>query len=288
MENRLHERIPEAWYKQACYQSPDWLWFVDHDGSEPLGVAPAENAGAPLSGWVYPADLPVLERACLLLAHDRIRFTLSFRVVLRSGTLLWLEGKGYPSDEDGHAVIAARDITAYKEQEERLSRLAYYDALTGLPNRRLFQDRFMQALYMARRYHHKLAVLYLDMDDFKQVNDTYGHAAGDKLLTVAASRLSHSIREPDTVCRLGGDEFVLLLQQFEEREDILKIGRRIVEVMGHPFEIGGRSIRITCSVGASFYPEDGGDLDSLLQGADAAMYASKQHGKNHMQCFSEP
>ncbi|AFC32751.1 diguanylate cyclase domain-containing protein [Paenibacillus mucilaginosus 3016] len=287
MENRLHGLIPEAWYPRALQQSPDWLWFVDQDGEEPLGVAPADNAGARLSGRVYAADLPELEDACVELVRDGRAFTLDFRVVLRSGRLLWLEGKGYPL-EDGHAVIAARDITAFKQQEERLSRLAYYDALTGLPNRRLFQDRFMQALYMAKRYHHKLAVLYLDMDDFKQVNDSFGHAAGDELLILAASRLSHSIREPDTVCRLGGDEFVLLLQQFEIKEDILKIGRRIGDALSQPFDIGGRGIRISSSIGASFYPDDGKDLDTLLKCADAAMYASKQRGKNRLELFSEP
>ncbi|WP_426448735.1 diguanylate cyclase domain-containing protein [Paenibacillus sp. S-38] len=287
MENRLHGQIPDNWYAGALQQSPDWLWFVDQDGSEPLGVAPAGNAGSLLSGSVYAADLAELEDACLELAKHRTAFTRAFRVMLPGGRLIWLEGRGYPLD-DGHAVIAARDITAFKQQEERLSRLAYYDALTGLPNRRLFQDRFMQAFYMARRYHHKLAVLYLDMDDFKQVNDLYGHAAGDELLILAASRLSHSIREPDTVCRLGGDEFVLLLQQFEIKEDILKIGRRILDTLTQPFDIGGLSVRISCSIGASVYPEDGPDLETLLKYADAAMYVSKQHGKNRLQLFSEP
>ncbi len=214
-----------------------------------------------------------------------------FRIFLPDGKLLWLEAKGYPLNHDGacgQAALSAKDISSYKQQEERLTRLAYHDALTGLPNRRLFHDRFTQALHIARRYHHKLALLYLDLDDFKRINDTYGHAIGDELLATAASRLSHSIREPDTICRMGGDEFVVLLQQFELREDVAKIGRRIAEVLSQPFELSGQQIAITSSIGAAFYPEDAPDADSLLQCADIAMYASKQQGKNDFQFYTQP
>jgi diguanylate cyclase len=127
----------------------------------------------------------------------------------------------------------------------------------------------------------------LDLDDFKSVNDRYGHAIGDELLVKIASRLSHSIREPDTVCRMGGDEFVLLLQQFVEKEDIVKVGGRIAAALSQPFDLCGQQITMTCSIGAAFFPDDGEEVETLLQSADAAMYASKMQGKNHFRFYSE-
>ncbi|MEK8131303.1 sensor domain-containing diguanylate cyclase [Paenibacillus filicis] len=288
MENRMHDFFPDRVYRAVVRQSPDWLWILN-DAGVPLGVSPAHQTGQTLFAIVHESDLPDVQEAWFALWRERRPFILMFRSVMPDGSLLWLEAKGYPvhSDEDGvHAAISAREITHYKQQEERLTRLAYYDPLTGLPNRRLFQDRFMQAMHIAKRYHHKLGVIYLDLDDFKRINDQYGHSIGDELLNAAASRLSHSVRDPDTVCRMGGDEFVVLVQQFDQPEDVAKIGRRISDALRQPFDIGGNQIRISSSIGAAFYPDDGMDGEALLQCADNAMYASKQLGKNQFRFFA--
>lgn len=288
MENRLPETLFDDLYQAAILQSPDWLWIFDSSGI-PVGVSPEPNAGTLLYEWVHENDMLPLQEACRQLLEQRQPFVKVFRAMLPDGTFIWLEAKGYPvtvqNSHNHHAAVVARDITALKQHEEHLIRLAYYDVLTGLANRRLLQDRFLQSLHMAKRYHSNLAVLYLDMDNFKRVNDTYGHSAGDELLIMVASRLAHSIREPDTVCRISGDEFVVLLQQFEHQEDVAKVGRRILEALSQPFDLKGLHIAITCSIGASFYPQDGSDLETLLHCADTAMYTSKQQGKNHFLFF---
>lgn len=284
MENRLPEPSFDDLYQAAILQSPDWLWIFDSSGI-PVGVTPKPNAGTLLYEWVHENDLLPLQEACRQLLEQRQPFVKVFRAIFPDDTFIWLEAKGYPvtvqDSHNLHAAIVARDITGLKQHEERLIRLAYYDALTGLANRRLFQDHFYQSLHLAKRYHSNLAILYLDMDNFKRVNDTYGHSIGDELLIMVASRLAHSIRDPDTVCRISGDEFVVLLQQFEHQEDVAKVGRRILDALSQPFNLNGLSIAISCSIGASFYPQDGLNLETLLQCADAAMYTSKQQGKNH-------
>ncbi|SDD26169.1 PAS domain S-box-containing protein/diguanylate cyclase (GGDEF) domain-containing protein [Paenibacillus sp. UNCCL117] len=290
MENRLQDSFPDRVYRAVAQQSPDWLWIFD-DAGTPIGISPKQWAGQSLYRLVHDENLEALKQACRVLLRERQPFLLMLQAVMPDGARLWLEVRGFPVHvEEGHvaAAVSARDITPYKQQEERLTRLAYYDALTGLPNRRLFQDRFMQAMHIAKRYHHKLGILYIDLDDFKRINDKYGHSVGDELLTAAASRLSHSIRDPDTVCRMGGDEFVVLVQQVDQTDDMIKIGRRISEALRQPFDIGGHHIRISSSIGAALYPQDGYDGETLLQCADNAMYASKQLGKNQFRFFTDP
>jgi diguanylate cyclase (GGDEF)-like protein len=187
----------------------------------------------------------------------------------------------YADREPVSIGLISRDISKHKEIEENLTRLAYYDSLTGLPNLRLFQDRYSQSLLSAKRYQRKLAVLYLDLDDFKLINDEYGHAVGDELLKTVAARLSHCVRDPDTVCRLGGDEFLILLQQFEQTEDIEKVAQRVIDALNNRFQIQHNDISITCSMGAAIYPQDGIEGEALLEIADAAMYQAKKSGKNY-------
>ncbi|CAG7647931.1 diguanylate cyclase domain-containing protein [Paenibacillus allorhizosphaerae] len=287
MDDHLSD-FADGLLRAAVQQSPDWLWIFGASGL-PVCVAPASCAGIGLYETVYESDLASVRASCDRLFSLYVPFRAAFRVVQPDGLCVWLEGSGYAflaPDGQKRAALSAKDITQYKQMEDRLTRLAYYDPLTGLPNRRLFQDRMSQALHTAKRYQHKLAVMYLDMDDFKNINDTYGHATGDELLTKVASRLSHSIREPDTVSRMGGDEFVLLLQQFLLPDDIAKIARRISNALNQPFDLNGQKITLTCSIGAAFFPEHGDDSETLLQNADAAMYASKLQGKNHFHFYS--
>ena len=187
---------------------------------------------------------------------------------------------------EGRLALSLRDVSGQRRAEERLSTLVYRDALTGLPNRRLFEDRLAIALAQAHRYRHRLAVIFLDLDRFKAVNDTLGHAAGDELLKAVSARLAESVREGDTVARLAGDEFTLLLPGIHYTEDLAAISRKLVEAVRRPFRLDGQDVRVTASGGISLYPEDGVDAEALLKKADTAMYRAKERGRDNFQLFS--
>jgi len=178
------------------------------------------------------------------------------------------------------------DITELKENEQRVTNLAYYDPLTGLPNRRLFSDRLAMALAHAHRYHTRMAVLFLDLDRFKRINDSLGHEVGDRLLQQVASRLRGCVREDDTVARQGGDEFVTLLAEIDELADATQIARRMIESLRAPIEIGGNELFVSSSIGIAVYPDDGTSEELLLRNADAAMYEAKESGRNGFRLYS--
>jgi diguanylate cyclase (GGDEF)-like protein/PAS domain S-box-containing protein len=186
----------------------------------------------------------------------------------------------------GRVAVAVRDLTRLHQAEEHMSALVYRDPLTGLPNRRLFDDRLQIALAQAHRYRHRLAVIFVDLDRFKQVNDTLGHAAGDELLKAVAGRLAACVREGDTVARLAGDEFTLLLPGIHYAEDVSVVSRKLTEALRRPFRIDGHDVRTTASGGVSLFPEDGEDAESLLRSADTAMYRAKERGRDNFQLFS--
>lgn len=186
-------------------------------------------------------------------------------------------------DEEGkvtHYIAIHEDITAQKETRERIQYMAHYDALTGLPNRALFYDRLQQALILAKRNRGGLALLFMDLDGFKKVNDTQGHQAGDLLLVEVARRLSQCIRESDTVARLGGDEFTVILNNAHEQHSVSHIAEKIIAEISRPFDLGGESAHIGISIGISRYTEDASSEDELVKNADEAMYAAKSAGKN--------
>ncbi|MBD5804924.1 Cyclic di-GMP phosphodiesterase Gmr [Azoarcus sp. Aa7] len=179
------------------------------------------------------------------------------------------------------------DITEKRLSEERIARLAYYDALTGLANRRLFEDRLENAVLLARRQNSSLAVLFIDLDRFKPVNDSLGHKAGDALLKQVAARLSGIVRDCDTTARLGGDEFGVLLagESFDRRQVTAAVAQRILDALSTPFLVEGREIATGASIGISFYPEDGSTPEVLTKHADVAMYQSKRAGRNRYRFF---
>ncbi len=178
------------------------------------------------------------------------------------------------------------DITEKKLSEERIYHLAHYDALTDLPNRTMFHSHFDQAVLRAKRTGKTLALIFLDLDGFKLINDTLGHQVGDALITEVAKRLREVVRLEDTVARLGGDEFTLLLEDLENPQDASKIAKKILDVITMPFLLEGREIVITTSIGISTYPEDGKDIATLLKHADTAMYRAKELGRNNYQFFT--
>lgn len=183
-------------------------------------------------------------------------------------------------------VWSFRDVTDWKRAEERLIELAHFDPLTGLPNRTLFQDRLRQALPQASRNGKMVALLFLDLDRFKLVNDSLGHTVGDLLLKEAAGRLARGIRKSDTVARLGGDEFILLLTNVTSVHDAAKVAQKILDDFSRPFGLQGPELFVTPSIGITLYPFDGDDIDLLLKNADTAMYRAKQLGRNNYQFYS--
>ncbi len=180
------------------------------------------------------------------------------------------------------AVSVIRDITEAQQMTERLAHAADHDALTGLPNRNLLKDRTMQAIARAQRKHEHFALLFLDLDRFKAVNDDLGHAAGDALLLNVAERLAKCVREEDTIARLGGDEFVVLLNGPTQESQAMAVANKIRESVGKPYQLGDRSASVTVSIGFSLYPAHGGDVETLLGHADHAMYRAKQHGRDQV------
>jgi diguanylate cyclase (GGDEF)-like protein/PAS domain S-box-containing protein len=179
-----------------------------------------------------------------------------------------------------------RDITERKVAQERVQYLAYYDALTGLPNRTLLQDRLAKALASARRRKDKVAFLFLDLDRFKDINDSLGHSVGDLLLQEVAERLRKFAREQDTVARLGGDEFLITLTQVKDLTDAAVAAERFINAMTAAFVVQGHSLNIGCSIGISIFPEHGADGETLIKNADAAMYSAKDIGRNNFQFFT--
>ena len=185
-----------------------------------------------------------------------------------------------------HYVGVFSDISVLKTAEENLQRLAFYDALTELPNRTLFRDRVEQELAVSHRNNLCFALIFLDLDRFKAVNDTLGHEAGDELLRLVARRLRGCIRESDTVARQGGDEFMGLLRDLRQQEDAAKVAANIVDALQRPFEVHGHAVSIGSSIGLALYPEHGRDFETLVRHADAAMYRAKQAGRGTYRFFT--
>ena len=191
-------------------------------------------------------------------------------------------------DEDGEPlefIALFSDISKRKQQEDEIRYRANYDALTGLPNRSLFNERFVQAMKLSKRENTNLSLLYIDLDGFKAVNDSYGHLMGDRVLKDVAHKLQASVRESDSVGRLGGDEFVICLPNLIDSDDANAIAGKIIRAIAKPMDIDGVRINIGASIGITCFPRDGESIECLYEQADSAMYAAKQKGKNQYCCF---
>jgi diguanylate cyclase (GGDEF)-like protein/PAS domain S-box-containing protein len=225
-------------------------------------------------------------------ASENLTGTLPSNSVLirRDGREVFIEDSVAPiHDREGAvtgAVIVFRDVSAARAQSEQMAHLAEHDSLTGLPNRLLFCDRVGQALSLARRHGGQAAVLFLDLDGFKQINDSLGHAAGDKLLQSVAKRLLACVRDPDTVSRYGGDEFAVLLQDVHRHQDAAATARRVLRALGDVYSVDGQQVHVTASIGMSIYPHDGFDAEMLIKNADTAMYRAKKNGCQSCEFYS--
>ena len=194
---------------------------------------------------------------------------------------------GVSIDRKWHTICIVRDVTERKQYEERIRHLANYDNLTGLPNRMLFYDRLSQAINLAQRNRHELALLYLDLDRFKSVNDARGHDAGDAVLKGAADRIQAQVRESDTVARIGGDEFAVILPRIASPQDAAIVAGKIIDALCASFPASDAEhgkIEIGSSIGIAMFPKDGEDIDALFKAADAAMYKAKQSGNSLCFC----
>jgi diguanylate cyclase (GGDEF)-like protein len=197
----------------------------------------------------------------------------------------WVQIRGRPTHEGG-TVLVHEDVTRWRRAERQLRHLATHDALTGLPARRHFESRLMQILKAAERNRHDVAVMFVDVDYFKQVNDTYGHGTGDQVLTIVAKRLRSALRDHDIVSRISGDEFSIVLENTGGTEDIAATAARILTDVSAPIEVPGGTIEQTVSLGIGRYPEDARDIKGLMRCADEACYAAKHSGRNKARFYS--
>lgn len=264
------------------YFNSAWLDFTGHPLSAELG-----------NGWtrgIHPEDLDACVTAYLEAFRARRAFNQEYRLRHRDGSYHWVADHGKPwFDRQGQFagyIGTLFDIQRIKNAEARMEFLAHHDPLTKLPNRLLLEDRIERALARARRDGHEAAVLFIDLDRFKTVNDTLGHALGDQLLQSFAQRLRGCVREADTVGRIGGDEFVVVIPDLREVNAALPIAQKILDAMANDFALGEHSVRITPSIGISAFPQDGRDAQTLIAHADAAMYKAKDNGRNNIQLFS--
>ena len=217
------------------------------------------------------------------ISHER-------QLLRKDGSLIWVKhatslARGR-NGEPTHLITVAEDISERKRAEEQLTQLAHFDVLTGLPNRILFFDRLEHALSEAKRNQSWAAVMFVDLDRFKHINDTLGHAAGDDLLQQVAERLKESVRASDTVGRLGGDEFAIVLSNLANAVDADAPARKIIARFNEPFRLSGAEHLVTASIGIALFPDDSTDQNALIKNADVAMYRAKEEGRNAYKFFS--
>ena len=256
---------------------------------------PREEAeGRPLSQVLRIIDAVTREPAPNPLAQaielDRVfGLTPNCLLISRGGAETAIEDSASPIHDRGGLVIGAviifRDVGEARARAQQALHLAHHDALTALPNRALLDDRLTRAMAAARRHRYRLAVLFLDLDRFKRVNDSRGHVAGDRLLQSVARRLVACVRDSDTVSRQGGDEFVVLLSEIAHADDAAVSAKKIGAALAAPHEVGGDHLELTATIGISVYPDDGPDAETLVRHADAAMYCAKNRGRNSYQFF---
>jgi len=286
----------------------DWEWDIKHQrinwSQELLNLLAVQhielsNDHRAILEFVAPDDYENVDTALDKLFKEHVNFDLEYKIICPDNSVRYIqENAQVIKDQEGNitSIIGTlQDITNRKLAEEEVKYLAYFDSLTGLPNRASFSEHLDQSLKKAKRNQTNAAVLFLDLDNFKRVNDSLGHSAGDKLLKIVAKRLLSSLRDCDVlgrdheefmqpVARLGGDEFTVLLDNNISAENAQKVAARIIKTLNEPVTIDQQEVPLSVSIGIAIYPEDGADTMNLLKNADTAMYHSKEKGKNTF-CF---
>jgi diguanylate cyclase (GGDEF)-like protein/PAS domain S-box-containing protein len=289
----------EKRYRQLVEYSPDGI-VIHRDGiikyinPEGVRIFGGESAVDILGTDVlrfFPADThkSIKERLKSLYDSHEAMELMEGRMVKLDGSEIFVEFAAIPFNLDGKVAVQAviRDITEKKEQEEYIKYLALHDTLTKLPNRDLLNERISKSFERRKRDGKKNAVIYMDLDGFKPVNDTLGHDAGDIALKEIAERLEKAVRASDTAARIGGDEFVILLEGVKDREEIELVSARIIKAVNEPIVINGHSFHVGASMGISVYPDDCEEMPKLVTLADKAMYHAKETGKNRYIFFSD-
>jgi diguanylate cyclase (GGDEF)-like protein/PAS domain S-box-containing protein len=261
------------------------------DGFEGLTGYPKERFMEDWQFWssiVHPDDRPRTDEAVrkILRGHNS---ELEYRIVRKDGEVIWVaDNARVVVQPDGTLLISATiiDITDRKQTENHIRYLATHDPLTSLPNRILFQEMLENSLSYAKRNNQKLAVFFLDLDNFKAVNDTYGHHIGDDLLKAIANRLRGNLRDYDTISRISGDEFTLIAEQIKDPETAQKLAAKIHNFLSGKYQLRQHMVNVSISIGGAIYPDHGEEFDTLLQKADAAMYAAKNSPHTHVKIFN--
>jgi diguanylate cyclase (GGDEF)-like protein len=239
---------------------------------------------------LHPEDRPRFAQSLEQCLHGTGSLDIEYRVVSSEGNSRWLRTKGDALlDLEGEPIKVlwvTEDVSQRKDMDARVRFLAHHDLLTGLPNRTLFHDRLQQALAAAKRMESRVALLFIDLDRFKYVNDSFGHRAGDILLQTVAARLRSCVRETDTVCRHAGDEYLIVLSALRDPTEAALVAGKVLATFEQAFDLDGQEVQISASVGISVYPDDGQTTEDLIRNADAAMYHSKKNGRNRYEFFT--
>jgi len=293
-------RDSEERLRLLAENASDTISRFDHNGiyldvsksaSRLLGFLENDLRGHPIKDFIHPEDMPALAAARRALMESTDPQILAHRHRHRDGRYIWIESNIQAIRDDANDVTefvaVSRDITERKQADARIEFMAHHDPLTKLPNRLLGRDRVELSIARAERGNLKVAVLFLDLDQFKKVNDSLGHAVGDALLQSVTVRLLARLRDSDTLCRQGGDEFLILLEDLREAEVASRVASTVLESLTMPFVIDERELYISGSIGIAVYPDDGHDFDTLLKKADTAMYHAKESGRNAFRFFSE-
>ena len=288
----------EERFRSLLRYSSDIITLLEADGTvqyvspaveRVMGYKPEEQIGTSAFGSVHPDDRDrALDAFAEVLKSPGLHPPLEFRMCHKDGSWRYLEHVVNNLLDDpalSGVVVTSRDITERKALEEQLLHQAFHDPLTGLPNRALFMDRLEHALALARRRGTKVAVLFMDLDNFKGINDSLGHAAGDQLLKVVAERLRTCLRPEDTAARLGGDEFTLLVEGVAGVGDVARIVERIADILRPPFALEDQEVFATVSTGIALNGPDQEQAEDLLRHADQAMYRAKRRGKARNKVF---
>jgi diguanylate cyclase (GGDEF)-like protein/PAS domain S-box-containing protein len=286
----------EKHYRLLFEQSPIASLLVNRAGrivefnrraADLLLINPESRSNPDLTGFISPEYQIALTNHLNAVYDDNAQYSLDLFIHIVDGREIPVRLISMPVEYDPTLCqVTLLDIGNQPHNIKVLSQLAYYDQLTGLPNRLLFNDRLRWAIRDARRRNEKLAVMVIDLDNFKTVNDTMGHDAGDLLLKTIAARMAGCLREADTLSRMGGDEFTILMQHVTDSQDIGTAVDRLLEVIRQPIEIQERPVVISGSIGISLYPADGDNAEILTHNADIAMYRSKANGRNCVAFFN--
>jgi len=292
-------REGEKRYRLLVESLQGGIWVIDKDArttyvnpcmAEMLGYTVEEMIGKGLYSFMDDVGVEVCKRN-MERRQQGIKELHDFEFLRKDGRRLYanFETTQITNEEGAHigTIAGVMDITARRRTEEIIIKMAYHDALTGLPNRMLFKDRLTMAMSYANRHHKEVAVMMLDLDKFKEVNDTLGHSVGDRLLKSVAERLLLLLRMNDTVARIGGDEFMIVLPEISNPQDVSVIAQKLIRSFETPFVCDDHELKITTSIGIALYPTDGKDVDTLIKYADMAMYGAKATGRNAYRYYGD-